>query len=241
MPVTERFFKQEDQYAVIHLPIRPNGFGVLYIGGNTHYVDNAHSCLLQHFDKRKLLSTLTDEGYTVFTSNLYGKNWGSDDAVDLAESLYHSVMRKEILNPSIHIIGEGTGALVVCKLLGLLKGKVRSISLLNPSLNIKNELDLERENKLFYKRTVHEILRAYKASDIYMVIDRECFFYETISPIKIYTTTRNHYKWKSDIRLLEEERHKNNLPISILISLEEKKFDCGRNLIRFLKKYQDVL
>ncbi|WP_088042506.1 alpha/beta hydrolase [Bacillus sp. EAC] len=241
MPVTERYFQQEDQYAVIHLPIRPNGFGVLYIGGNTHYVDNDQSCLLQHFDKRKLLSELTSEGYTVFTSNLYGKNWGSDDAVELAESLYHSVMRKEILNPSIHLIGEGTGALVVCKLLSHLKDKVRSICLINPSLNLKNELDLERENKLFYKRTVHEILKAYKTTDLYSAVGRECFFYETISPIKIYSTTRNHFKWKRDIRLLEDERNRNNLPISILISLEEKKFDCGSNLIKFLKKYQRLL
>ncbi|GGI14994.1 alpha/beta hydrolase [Gottfriedia solisilvae] len=241
MPVTERYFRQENQYAVIHLPIRPNGFGVLYIGGNTHYVDEEQSCLLQHFDKRKLLSVLTEEGYTVFTSNLYGKNWGSDDAVELAEVLYHSVMRKEILNPSIHIIGEGTGALVVCKLLAHLKEKVRSICLLNPSLNLKNELDLERENKLFYKRTVHEILKAYKTTDIYYAIGRTCYFYETISPIKIYSSTRNHFKWKKDIRLLEEERNRNNLPISILISLEEKKYECGKNLVKFLKKYQTVL
>lgn len=241
MPVTERYFQQEDQYAVIHLPIKPNGFGILYVGGNTHYVDKDVSCLIQHFDKQKLLSALTDEGYTVFTSNLYGKNWGSDDAVSLASCLYQSVMRKEILNPSIHIIGEGTGALVVCKLLSQLQGRVRSVCLLNPSLNLKNELDFELENKLFYKRTVREVLKAYKTSDLEQAVSRECYFYETISPIKVYSTTRNHFKWKRHIRLLEDERTRNNLPISIIISLEEKKYEIGRNLIKYLKKYQTLL
>ena len=67
--------------------------------------------------KNLQIQSLLKEGYTVFYSNLYGKNWGSEKAVKLAKRLYEHIIRSEIMNDKIHIIAEGMGALVALKLL----------------------------------------------------------------------------------------------------------------------------
>ena len=45
-----------------------------------------------------ILHGLIEEGYTVFSSNLYGRHWGNDQSVRLAKRLYDVVLRKETLN-----------------------------------------------------------------------------------------------------------------------------------------------
>jgi hypothetical protein len=241
MEITERYFFQEDQQAVIHLPQRPNGFGILYIGGRSHYVENQESSLVQHVDQKRMINYLRSQGYTVFTCNFYGRHWGSEKAVSLAKTLYHSVMKQETLNPAIHIIGEDMGALLVCKLFRNSPIQIRSIVLLNPILNLQEELEMERKNILFYKRTLQEVLNAYQTKEISVALKQTCYFYENIIPIKIYSSTRNHYKWKNQIRTIEKERLNRNLDFSLLIFHEEKKYAYGKDIHQFFKLHQKIL
>jgi len=241
MEITERFFFQEDQQAVIHLPQRPNGFGILYIGGRSHYVENHESCLIHHVDKNGMIEYLRSQGYTIFTCNFFGRHWGSEKAVFLANTLYHSVMRKETLNPAIHIIGEDMGALLVCKLFKNSPIRIRSVVLLNPILNLQDELELERENIVFYKRTLQEVLHAYQTKKLSLALKQTCNYYENSTPLKIYSSTRNHYRWKRQIRAIEQARFSRKLDFSLLIFHEEKKYAYGRDMHHFFRLHQKVL
>ena len=107
MSVNECFFCVGDQWNIVHLPRKPNGFAVLILGDVNHYVSKSNSFWLQHPERTRFVEILVQNGYTVFSSNLYGRNWGSWKASDLAEKVYHSVLRREILNKKIHIIAEG--------------------------------------------------------------------------------------------------------------------------------------
>ena len=106
-----RNFQLDTEWNVIHYPERPKGFGILIIGDERNFVDSNTSFWLQNEGKTKLLQSLLDAGYTVFYSNLYGKNWGSEKAVRLSKRLYQHMIRSEILNGKIHILAEGMGAL----------------------------------------------------------------------------------------------------------------------------------
>jgi hypothetical protein len=83
-------------------------------------------------------------------------------AVELAQRLYHHVIRSEILNNKIHILAEGMGALVAIRLMEKMKGRIRSIILLNPIISLKNHLEQEKESKFFYKKLMRELVDAHQ-------------------------------------------------------------------------------
>ena len=111
--------------------------------------------------KLAIINHFKKTGYTTFSSNLYGRNWGSEHAVELARRLYHQVIRSEILNNKIHIVAEGMGALVALKLMEKMKGQLRSVVLLNPILSLKSHIEQEREYKFFYKKLMRELVAAH--------------------------------------------------------------------------------
>lgn len=97
------------------------------------------------------LHGLIEEGYTVFSSNLYGRHWGNDRSVRLAKRLYDVVLRKETLNAKMHIMADGMGALVALEMMNKYPECIRSVIMLNPCLDLPEYVEFEKEHKFFIR------------------------------------------------------------------------------------------
>lgn len=157
-----RNFQMDTQWNIVYYPEKPTGFGVFIIGDERHFVDEVKSFWTQNEGKSAMINQFKEKGYTIFSSNLYGRHWGSDHAVELAGRLYQYIIRSEILNNKIHILAEGMGALAAIKLMEKMKESIRSVILLNPILSLKHHLELEKEHKFFYKKLIRELTSAYQ-------------------------------------------------------------------------------
>lgn len=158
----QRTFQIDGQWSIIYYPEQPSGFSVLIIGDRGHFVEQDSSFWLQHPGRLRILEYLKGHGYTLFSSNFYGANWGNVKSVELAMKLYLNFMKSEISNDKIHILAEGTGALVAFQLVQELGSLIRSVVLINPCLSLKLRLEKEKENKFFYKKMLHEVAVAYE-------------------------------------------------------------------------------
>ena len=112
------------------------------------------------------LKSLQKAGYTIFYSNLYGKNWGSEKAVKLAKRLYEYMIRTEIMNEKIHVVAEGMGALAALKLLEEMNSSIRSIVLIESQYYLyKYHLELEKDHKFFYKKLLKELAYSFEQDE----------------------------------------------------------------------------
>ncbi|MGP3560427.1 hypothetical protein [Geobacillus sp. BK01] len=160
-----RFFQLDGQWCIVHVPERPNGFALFLIGDGDQFVNEQTSFWLEHPGRRQWLDDWLEQGYTVFSSHLYGRHWGSPRAVRLARQLIYSVLKSEIVNQRIYIVAEGMGALVALQLLGAMPGQIRAVAMLNPCLDVRAQLSHEREHPLMYRRMVKEIALAYEMKE----------------------------------------------------------------------------
>lgn len=243
-----RNFKLDTEWNMIHYPEKPTGFGVLIIGDERNFVDEKTSFWIQNEGKAALLSCLTNSGYTVFYSNLYGKNWGSRKAVNLAKSLYEFITRNEIINSKIHLLAEGMGALVAIKLLEEMKDNIRSVVLINPVLSLKHHLEQEKEHKFFYKKLLHEISTSYETEksqiiEILTHTDEEGLSEKIDIPMKIIHVLAGNraYKQSKLLKQLSVQWKNEQSPIRITYLVPEKKQQLGQYIIHFLKSFEDVL
>jgi len=242
-----RNFKLDTEWNIVHYPEKPNGFGILAIGDERHFVNSNSSFWKQNEGKRSLLNIWKNEGYTVFYSNLYGRHWGSEKAVDLAMRLCSHIVRNEILNSSFHVVAEGMGALVALKLLAHNDIKIRSLILINPVLTLSMHLEQEKENKFFYKKLIAELETAYEL-EINLLLEK-LESQETVPvfqqevPVKIIHVLAGNraYKQSKIIKDLSEEWERENLPVSISYVLPEKKLQVGSQSVQFFTKYEQVL
>lgn len=242
-----RNFKLDTEWSVIHYPEKPNGFGILTIGDERHFVNRSSSFWTQNEGKRSLLNILKNEGYTVFYSNLYGRHWGSEKAVELTMRLCSHIVRNEILNTSFHVVAEGMGALVALKLLADGDSKIRSLVLINPIFSLSSHLEQEKENKFFYKKLVAELEAAYETeiSELFKRLDgvsaSPCFNKDT--PVKIIHVLSGNraYKQSSVIKDLSVEWEKYDLPITVSYVLPEKMLQVGRQIAEFFTEHEQVL
>ncbi|MEW8971422.1 MAG: hydrolase, partial [Mesobacillus sp.] len=216
-----RNFKLDTEWNVIHYPERPNGFGILTIGDERHFVNDSSSFWTQNEGKRSLLNIWKKEGYTVFYSNLYGKHWGSEKAVDLTMRLCSHIVRNEILNTSFHVVAEGMGALVALKLLADSDFKIRSLILINPILSLSKHLEQEKENKFFYKKLVAELEAAYETeiSKLLESLDEisSSPVFKKETPVKIIHVLSGNrsYKQSGILKELSAEWEKDGLPVTV--------------------------
>jgi pimeloyl-ACP methyl ester carboxylesterase len=242
-----RNFKLDTEWNVIHYPERPNGFGILTIGDERHFVNSSSSFWTQNEGKRSLLNILKNEGYTVFYSNLYGRHWGSEKAVELTMRLCSHIVRNEILNTSFHVVAEGMGALVALKLLKHTDIKIRSLVLINPVLSLNAHLEQEKENKFFYKKLVAELEAAY-GTEISKLLERlddasDSPGFNKETPVKIIHVLSGNraYKQSSIIKDLSVEWEKADLPVTISYVLPEKVLQVGSQIVQFFTKHEHVL
>jgi hypothetical protein len=243
--MNQKFFLLDEEWSVVHLPERPNGFAIFIIGDRNHFVDSNSSFWIQNAGRYAFIEQFLRNGYTVFYSNLYGNNWGSPKAVNLAKRLYHVVMKSEILNKHVHLLLEGMGALAGLELMEEMGDKIRSVSMLNPCLSLLEQLKREQENKLFYKRLVKEVVDAYgweeHLLEEYTSELPEIEQYESDIPVKIWISTdEKTYQSKDLVRNYEQTR-KENGPIQITLHLNEKRFGIGSSILQFYSKYERTL
>ncbi|MFD3447325.1 alpha/beta fold hydrolase [Microbacteriaceae bacterium 4G12] len=244
MCIKERFFFLEQESCVIHLPEEPNGFGVLLLGDYNYFVENGTSLWLQHEGKEKLLNDLRACGYTIFSSNLYGRHWGSAKAILLTKRLYHVVQKEEILNEKIHIIAEGMGALIALAMMEEMPDLIRSVVMLTPCLDLPFHLELEKGHKFFYKRLLRELQAAYevKQDHITDAIAHQTFYrcYSRV-PIKIFVPTYEKVERKLMYREYEKKRRKEGGPYSLSFYLPDIKYEIAPSISRFFQQFETNL
>ncbi|MFD2443177.1 hydrolase [Bacillus sp. CGMCC 1.16607] len=242
-----RNFILDTEWNMIHYSEKPNGFGILIIGDERHFVDEHKSFWTQNEGKQLLLTQLKESGYTIFYSNLYGKHWGTNRATWLAERLYHHIMRTEILNSKIHIIAEGMGALIVMELLKTLGKEIRSVVFLNPIFSLKYHLEQEKEHKFFYKKLLNEISHAYEC-ERRMVDDKinEMVDFGEVIPthplkvIHILSGRRAYNQSEFSKKMLTRWETENSHIYSSFI-LPEKKQQLGKMIVEFFHPFEQIL
>ncbi|MBM7620649.1 pimeloyl-ACP methyl ester carboxylesterase [Bacillus tianshenii] len=245
MEENQRFFQMGGQWNAVHVPEKPNGFGVLIIGDANHFVDDHNSLWIQHIGRKRIIDEIVRAGYTVFYSNLYGVHWGSVKSVLLARQLYHIIQKQEILNDKIHVLAEGMGALTALQLSELLKEHIRSIALINPCIDLKAQMEQEKDRKFFFKKLQKELAAAYdisldeiKGYDGFPTLQSLL----TSLPAKIWqTTTNTSYDPNLHCKRYEELRQKNGIPIAVTYHLVEKRYAYGSSICQFFKKNEQHL
>jgi hypothetical protein len=243
--MNQRFFLLDGEWNVVHTPERPNGFAIFIIGDRNHFVDGSTSFWIQNAGRYTFLETFLKNGYTVFYSNLYGRNWGSPAAVTLAKRLYHIVMKNEILNENIHLLLEGMGALTGLQLMEEMGENIRSTGMLNPCLSIESQLQREQENKLFYKRFIKEVILAYgfeeeqfnqKIKTLPKLED-----YKADTPVKIWVSTDEQTYQSKKLSRTYEQCRTEKAPIQLVFHLSEKRFGIGGSIVQFFDKHEKTL
>ena len=242
-----RNFQLDTEWNMLHYSPRPNGFGILIIGDERNFVTDTNSYWNQNEGKKIIIDSLREEGYTIFYSNLYGKNWGSDKAFQLAKRLYEYIIRTEILNQRIHIIAEGMGALTAIKLMMEMNENVRSVVLLNPILSLKDHLDKEKEHKFFFKKLKNEISYAFNTNQqelLHFLQNRQEYQLEdTNTPTKIIHILQNgrSYFQSNELKQASVSWEQKNLPIFVSYVLPEKRSAISRQMETFFRKHEKTL
>ncbi|GHH98491.1 hydrolase [Neobacillus kokaensis] len=234
-----RVFQVDTQWNIIYYPARPNGFGVLIIGDERHFVEENKCYWTQNEGKHAILNELKEKGYTIFSSNLYGRHWGSENAVELAQRVYERIIRSEILNTKIHILAEGMGALVAVELMEKMKDMIRSIILLNPILSLKLHLEQEKEHKFFYKKLMRELTTAYEMDqneleEKIVSIDDQIHLDGKV-PVKIIHVLSGGRSYN------QSKQYKKILAASTIIPtfiVPEKKLQIGKICINFFQHFE---
>jgi predicted alpha/beta hydrolase family esterase len=237
-----RNFQMDTQWNIIHYPEKPTGFGILIIGDERHFVDESKCFWSQNEGKLAIINQFKDAGYTTFSSNLYGRNWGSENAVEMAQRLYQRVIRSEILNNKIHILAEGMGALVAVKLLEKMNSQLRSVVLVNPVLSLKQHIEQEKEHKFFYKKLMRELTAAYKMDqselENQLVQTENNSELDSEIPIKIIHVLSGGKSYKQS-KQLQQLLGPTNLSPTFIVS--EKKPQLGNMIINFFKSNEHNL
>jgi pimeloyl-ACP methyl ester carboxylesterase len=241
-----RNFRLDTEWNMIHYPHRPNGFGILILGDERHFVDSQNSFWTQNEGKRKLLQDFKEAGYTIFYSNLFGMNWGSQNAVDLAARLCAHIRRSEILNDKIHVFAEGMGALTALKLLKKEK-RIRSLLLLNPVLSLYKHLEQEKEHKFFYKKLLQELAVAYQleSKEVQRYISEQEDFPHIPAeiPLKVIHVLSGNRAYKQSMLLKEFSQiwKEQKVNFNVLYMVPEKKPQVGFQTVQFFNKHEQDL
>jgi hypothetical protein len=247
--MNQRLFQLDQEWCMIHYPERPNGFAVMILGDHHHYVDEKTSFWDQHEARKKWIKDLTGKGYIVFYSNLYGANWGSGQAVELAGRLYQYVKRTEIINGKIHILTEGMGALVFKELYSRMKYNVRGVVMLTPCLSLYELIQQEKEQKFFYKKLVKELAqsRGVKKEDFEPTSLHSEHDYEVFKdiPIPLYIVqSYNVNRYKNQFPLIKDiykHRLEKGFSTDLFYVLPEKRYSLGLKFASYFSLHEKEL
>ncbi len=239
--INHKTFQLNKEWTTIFYPEQPSGFAIMLLGGDKHYISEKANFWLDHPGKKQMIEYLLNKGYTIISSYLSDAHWGNEEAADLAVELYAFFIRQEIVNERIHILAEGTGALLLNTICGKLKEKVRSVVLMNPTLSVKQSYAKEKANKLFLKKMKNELYEAYHLNDHtfaeWMEKKQDIRLSEDI-PILVV-----HILEKLDSHLpIKYHSFLNNHPLSeIKYITAEKRYIIPYQISTFFKKYEKKL
>ncbi|WP_347550756.1 alpha/beta hydrolase [Pseudalkalibacillus hwajinpoensis] len=240
MCIRKRAYQLDGEWTIVLVPERPNGFGIFIIGGLVHFVDSESSFWLQNHTRSRMIEEFLEAGYTIYTSNLYGRHWGSPKAVKLTERIYNLVHKQEILNPKVHILAEGMGVLAANAFLKNKYSQVRSAALLNPCFDVKNLVHHEQEHRLFYKRLIRELAIAYEVERENVLKEIEdCRIEVTSAPIKVWHHNKSPYSLEQ-IRQFERVQEEYGFPIDLAL-LSDSYHSLGQKMIRFFQLHEGRL
>ncbi|MGV3467150.1 MAG: hydrolase [Heyndrickxia sp.] len=240
-------FQFEQQWCMVHYPERPNGFAIFIIGDEQHYVNEETSFWLENKGKEMMIRAFTNEGYLVFYSNLFGRNWGNDKAVKHAFRLYQYIIRQEILNNKIHVFAEGMGALAAVKLIPYLKENMRSLVLISPCISLQAHINQEQRGKFFYKKLLKEIEIAYKEQAEGNLEDWKIEYAMNLLEMKkgiciFQRIDNNNYKSQtSRLKEIIEERGRRKSPSKFHFVLSEQQINMTYKMISFLREQENEL
>ncbi|WP_408631603.1 lipase family protein [Metabacillus kandeliae] len=240
----DRFFLMEDEWSVIHVPYKPNGFGIFIIGDRLHSVDENTSFWMQHHGRKQLLSRLLNEGYTLFQSNLTGIHWGSEKAAVLSKLFIHAVLKRETLNQKVHLLTEGMGGLIGLALMESIPEQIRSAAMLNPCLDLQAHLHNEKSQKFYYKRLVKEISKAYEIdeSEVPSFAYKSIEEWRTCLPVRIWHRMNgNAYPYQKHSKKYEELRKEIGCPIDLSLHAGDHFYRLQDKVIRFFNENEKLL
>ncbi|MFC7371783.1 hypothetical protein ACFQPF_08845 [Fictibacillus iocasae] len=246
MGITKRYFQMDNQWNVIHLPERPSGFALFILGDTNHYVEKGQCLWTQSEERKAFLNYLINKGYTVFYSNHYGRHWGSPKAIALAKRFHHYMLKQEIVNPRIHLLGEGMGGLIALSLMEEMEKWVRSCILFNPCLQLKAHFEREKENRLFFKRMVKELSASYSIDPLQVEqmlgkLKPACSFHSQV-PVKIWhAASGSPFSFHDYSRVFERCRHEQNVPIELTFHLPQQIKEDFSSIGQFLKLHEAIL
>ncbi|MGM9988291.1 MAG: alpha/beta hydrolase [Bacillaceae bacterium] len=242
MCITKRYYQLADQCCVTYLPVKPSGFGILLLGDRNHYVEGDTSFWNEHIGWSNLLEDLQEEGYTIFSSNLFGSSFGNEAAYDLAILQYTHLMKNEILNEQIHIIAEGTGVLTAFELMKKNRDLIRSVVFISPCLDLFDYIHREQKRKFFYKRLMNELKAAYELAEEQILSFSKVKSFvqdETNIPVKIYAVTTSYERECCD--LYKEQKMQNAGELEVTYFVKERKYQIAKSISLFLSQYESEL
>lgn len=240
-------FTIENQYQMIHIPDKPNGFGIFIIGDVNHFVEKGKSLWTQNIQRYQFITDLLENGYTVFYSNLYGKHWGSPESVNLAVKVYEVALRYVTLNDSIHILAEGMGALVAMSLADEMPNKIRSMAFINPCIDLPKHIENEKEKKIFFKTLLSEVADAYSV-DVSRAeaIVKHDYTHKDFSkiniPVKIWhQINHQHYPIQDHSRPFERVNKEEGKRVELLVQLADRFPNLGEPIINYYQDFEKLL
>ncbi|MDQ0215677.1 hypothetical protein J2S13_002095 [Oikeobacillus pervagus] len=243
----QKIFQYDHEWCMVHYPAKPNGFAVMILGDRNHFVNESGSFWMENEGRKYWIEQLNEAGYLVFYSNLYGNHWGNTQACQLAINVFQFLKRTEIINSQVHIIAEGTGALLVKEMIDQIQHQIRSIVFISPCLSLALHNEQEKSRKFFYKKFIKELAMAFKIQekDCEELIQEENFllFYQT--PISLYfiqCVELQAYKEQFElIQKINKERMDNRLPSKLEFIINNKKWDVVKKWESFFKKNEKYL
>ncbi|KYD24347.1 hypothetical protein [Geobacillus sp. B4113_201601] len=238
----QRFFQLDEPWCIVHIPERPNGFALFVIGDGDHFVNERTSFWLEHPTRRQWLEEWLERGYTVFSSHLYGRHWGSPKAVRLARQLVYSVLKSEIVNSRIYLVAEGMGALIASQLLSVMPRQMRAVAMINPCLDVRAQLDHERDHPLMYRRMVKEIAFAYgmKEEEVPEAVPA-LFLSPHDVPVIIWQLSGvSPYPFALHGRRYEQWMKATNRHVRIIDELPEKRPQLAAQIARFFHQHNEL-
>ncbi|MDQ0207929.1 alpha/beta fold hydrolase [Alkalicoccobacillus murimartini] len=243
-----RYFKWKGRWSVKFLPEKPNGFAVYLLSGQDRTVEDSSSIWETHPEKKIVLEHLLNNGYTVFTSDLHPHHWGNEAACAHSEQLIHFLLKSEIINKRIHVFAEGWGAVLAIKLLARKHVNIRSMLFFNPCIYLESYYDLEKQNRLYYKKIKNELSTAYGTKP--ERINRQWVRQISQPPLKemwpplflIHRVNERHYPLPAHSRKLEQELLQKGQSVQLKLFSSTRPFhSLSEPTVMFYQKHEQIL